>query len=72
MYAYMDIFFIYSSADGHLGCLYTLAIKNSASVNIVVHVSFWIRVFIFSGRGIAGSYDNSILSYFKDTPCYFP
>ena len=41
-----------------------LAIVNSAAVNIGVHVSFRIRVFIFSGfiprTGIAGSYGNSI------------
>ena len=29
-----------SSVDGHLGCFWVLAIVNSASVNIVVHVSF--------------------------------
>ena len=33
--------------DGHSGCLHVLAIVNSAAVNIGVHVSFQIRVFIF-------------------------
>ena len=32
--------FIHSSADGCLGCFYVLAIINSATVNIVVQVSF--------------------------------
>ena len=37
------IFFIHSSVDQHLGCLgsfHVLAIVNSATVNIGVHVSF--------------------------------
>ena len=33
-------FFIQSSADGHLGCFHVLAVVNSATVNIGVHVSF--------------------------------
>ena len=53
------IFFIHLSVDGHLGCLHVLGIVNSAAVNIVVHVSFQISVFIFSAHiprnGIAGS-----------------
>ena len=61
------IFFIHSSVDGHLGCFHVLAILNIAKINIWVHVSFWIRVFIFSGyvprSGIAGSYGNSIFSF---------
>ena len=32
-------FLIYSSADGHLGCLHVLDIINSATMNIGVHVS---------------------------------
>ena len=37
--------FIYSSVDGHLGCLHFLAVVNSAAVNVGVHVSFQIMVF---------------------------
>ena len=40
--------FIHSSVDGHLGCFYVLGVINSAGMNIGVHVSFQIRVFIFS------------------------
>ena len=32
-------FLIYSSADGHLGCVHILAMINSAAMNIGVHVT---------------------------------
>ena len=32
-------FLVHSSADGHLGCFYVLAMINSAAMNIGVHVS---------------------------------
>ena len=47
-YTYIDIyayihhtFFTDSSFDGHLGCSHVLAIVNSATVKIGVHVSLW-------------------------------
>ena len=35
--------------DEHLGCFHVLAIVTSAAMNIGVHVSFEIKVFILSG-----------------------
>ena len=41
------ISFIHSSVDGHLGCFHALAIVNSATMIIGVHVSF--QTMVFSG-----------------------
>ena len=62
------IFFIHLSVDGHLRCLYDLAIVNSAAVNIGVHVSFCIMVFsgCMPSSGIAGLYGNSIFSFLRN------
>ena len=63
------IFFIHSSVSGYLGCLHIMAIINSAAINIGVHVSFWIKVFIFSVYipriGIGGSYGNSTFNFVR-------
>ena len=42
------IFFIQSSVSGHFGCFHVSAIVNGAAVTMGVHVSFQIRIFIFS------------------------
>ena len=62
------IFFIHSSADGHLGCFHVLDIVSRAAMNIVVHDSFWVMVFsgYMLSSGIAGSYGSSIFSFLRN------
>ena len=62
------IFFIHSFADGHLGCLYILAIVTSAALNIGVSVSFC--NVIFAGcvhrSGITGLHGSFIFIFLRN------
>ena len=69
------IFFIHSPIDGCLGFLRLMAIVSRASVNIRVHVSFWIIVSIFLSyrprNGISGWGSGSISTFLENLHVIF-
>ena len=67
------IFFIHSSIDGHLGCSHVLAIVNSATMNILVHASFWIMFFSRYCPGVGlQSHMVALFLDFKELPYWSP
>ena len=67
------IFFIQLSVNGHPDCFHVLAVVNSASMNIGVHMSFSIMVFQghMPSRGISGSYGGFIPSFSRNLHSVF-
>ena len=73
-------FLVHSSASGHLGCFHVLAIVNSAAMNIGVHVSFSIVVFLgyvpsnrsAGSLGFPGSSDSKESTYNAGDPGLIP
>ena len=61
-------FLIHSSASGHLACLHVLAIANSATMDIGVHVSLSILVsyLCMPTGGITGLYGCSFSSFLRN------
>ena len=65
---YVYTIFIHSSVVGQLGCFHILAIVNSATTKIGMHVSFWIIVLsrYMPRNGIAGSYGIQFLLFWAN------
>ena len=81
---YIYHIFIHSFLDGHLGCFHVLVIFSSAALNIGVHVSFQVRIFVLFeymfSSGIVGSDGDSPLVFIRNiqtvsivaAPIYIP
>ena len=68
--------FLYPFIPWILRLLPYLAIINNVTMNIGVHTSFWISIFVFfkyiPRNKIAWSCDSSIFYFFRNLQCHFP
>ena len=59
------VFFIHLSINGHLGCFRIVAIVHNAAMNIGVHISFRISVFLFFRKIPSGSCGSFIFNFLR-------
>lgn len=66
---YTTTYFMRSSVEGHLGYYHILTIVNNSTMNIGMHISFPVGVFVFFGlilkSRIAGSCSNSGFNFLR-------
>ena len=60
--------FIHSSINGHIGRFPILAIVNNAAINISLHTSFLVSVFVFFGKILRSEFAKLMVSQSVQSP----